>query len=308
MIESLAQRASARIGSLIFLLSAGAWADPGAGERQPAWRWSLDLAPVYQGRANLGGGGDFAVSSLLLRFSGTHTINPRLNLGFSADLDYAAFDFSSNDGLSAAAPWGDTERVTLGAPILYRLDGGWGLFATPSISVAREQGADLSESWIVGGVIGAAKQINPRLRLGIGAGVFSGLEEVRLFLFPSVTWRINDQLTLTNPFRAGPTGPAGLELRWDFAPRWQFAGGMARRSVRFRLDDSGIAPGGVGQDSALLTFVRVTREWDRGPRLDLYAGAALDGELEIENESGKALARENFDAAPLGAIVVRMPF
>lgn len=296
------------MGSLIFLLSTGAWADPGAGERQPAWRWSFNLAPVYQGRANLASGGDFTVNSLLLRFSGTRKINPRLNLGFSANLDYAAFDFSTQDDLGADAPWGDTERVTLGAPILYRLDGGWGLFATPSISVAREQGADLSESWIVGSIIGAAKQINPRLRLGIGAGVFTGLEEVRYFLFPSVNWEINDHLTLTNPFRAGPTGPAGLELRWDFAPRWQFGGGMARRSVRFRLDDTGIAPGGVGQDSAQVTFVRVTREWGKGLRLDLYAGAALDGELEIENERGKAIARENYDAAPLAAIVLRTPF
>lgn len=276
--------------------------------QQRDWQWRFDLAPVHQGRAALEGGGDYAVDSLLLRFRGTRPVNRRLITGFSVNLDYAAYDFSSAEGLGGSAPWGDTERVTFGVPILYRLDGGWGFFATPSITSARERDAGLSESWVVGSVIGAAKRINARLSLGVGAGVFTGLEEIRVFLFPSVTWQINDRLTLTNPFRAGPAGPAGLELRWEFAPQWQFAGGVARRSWRFRLDDAGIAPGGVGQDSALLSFLRVTREWEQGLRLDLYVGAALDGELELENQNGKAIAREDYDTAPLAAIALRVPF
>lgn len=280
---------------------------PGAGPR-PDWQLRTSLAVVRQGEADLDRGGDYAADTVLLRFGAARPLGPRLVLGFDLDLDHRAYDFSTPPAFGGAAPWDDGERISLGMSIRYRLSDRWGLFAAPSLGSQVERGASLSGGTIAGGIVGAAAQVGPDLRLGIGAGAFRGLEETRFFVFPQVDWRIGERLRLANPLRASATGPAGLELQYGLAPGWTLGGGGAWRSFRFRLDDDGPAPDGIGEDTVVLTWLRVSREWQGGTALDLYAGAGLDGRLDLEDDRGKLLIREDYETAPLLAVALRTRF
>ena len=117
-----------------------------------------------------------------------------------------------------------------------------------------------------------------------------------------IYWKITDRLRLTNPFRAGPTGPAGLELVYKRDEKWEFAGGGAARGFRFRLDDKGPAPDGVGEQSGLPLFARITYKFGPRFKLDFYAGAIVGGQLAVEDSKGDLLAVDDHDTAPIAAL------
>ena len=121
-----------------------------------------------------------------------------------------------------------------------------------------------------------------------------------------VTWKLKKNLTIQNPFRAGPAGPAGLELAWDASEKWQVGSGAAYRSFRFRLDDDGLAPGGVGEMTGVPVWVRSS--WQAGPksRLHLHTGAILAGEVVLENSTGRKVGSKHMDPSPVAALTLEL--
>ena len=128
------------------------------------------------------------------------------------------------------------------------------------------------------------------------------------FPFLTVYWKINENWLLTNPFSTGPIGPAGLELICSPSDLWELGGGGAYRSSRFRLDDKGIAPDGIGQLSGLPVWLRITRKFSRQYKLDLYGGVLLNGELRMEDRDGRKLDSDNFDPAAFMAVNISTSF
>jgi hypothetical protein len=123
-----------------------------------------------------------------------------------------------------------------------------------------------------------------------------------------VYWKISEKWLLANPFSAGPIGPAGLELTYSPSDLWEWGGGGAYRSNRFRLDNQAIAPDGIGQQSGLPTWIRVTRKFRRNYKLDLYGGILLNGEIRIEDRDGRKLGSDDFDPAAFMAVNVSARF
>jgi hypothetical protein len=113
---------------------------------------------------------------------------------------------------------------------------------------------------------------------------------------------------LTNPFRPGPTGPAGLELIYAIDKSREVAAGSAWRSFRFRLDDQGLAPEGIGEVNLVPTWARFTWRIDRRLALDFYAGMSLDGDLKIEDRNGNEIGTVDQDTALFGALNVSFRF
>jgi hypothetical protein len=137
--------------------------------------------------------------------------------------------------------------------------------------------------------------------------VYYRLEEVSAFPYLVVDWRISERFRLANPLRAGPTGPAGLELACAVSDGWDLGFGGAYRSVRFRLDDEGVAPGGVGEGRAIPAWLRLSHRM--GPfALDAYAGAVLGGKLSVENEQGGGVGSADYDPAPFVALRIQARF
>jgi hypothetical protein len=83
---------------------------------------------------------------------------------------------------------------------------------------------------------------------------------------------------------------------------------LAAHTVRFRLNDSGIAPNGFGQNKGTLSWVRLSRQMGRKFSLDGWAGGFLWGEMSLENEKGHELQSEDYDPALLLALTLNARF
>jgi hypothetical protein len=179
------------------------------------------------------------------------------------------------------------------------LSDGWNIGVTPSFDWFEEDGAKTSDSLVWGATLTAVKRFADGNLLGVGVGAFDRLEDSGVFPFPIVNWQFGENWRLINPLAAGPTGPAGLELDYLFDNDWSVGVGAAYRRVRFRLDQSGPTPNGIGEIRGVPVFLRVSNTYARTYTLNLYAGLVAGGELRVEDSSGNELQREDFDLAPL---------
>lgn len=284
---------------------------PGAlspGQARETTQFSFSAAPVFQSETGLDRGGKFSLSHYQIRGSASRSLSESLQAGISIGYDYLDFDFSGVSGFAGHRAWSSIHRIGLGLPVSFRASESWRIFISPSIDFSGESDADFIKAIRYGAAMTAAYLFRPDFSLGAGLGVFHGLEETRVFPFLTVYWKIDENWLLANPFSAGPIGPAGLELTYSPSGLWELGGGGAYRSSRFRLDDKGIAPDGIGQLSGLPAWLRITRKFSRQYKLDLYGGVLLNGELRIENRDGRRLDSDDFDPAAFMAVNISTSF
>jgi hypothetical protein len=162
----------------------------------------------------------------------------------------------------------------------------------------------LNEALTYGAVVSLSHAFSRDLVLGIGVGVFDRLEETDAFPFLVIDWKISPHVRLTNPLRAGPAGPAGLELVYSPDGIWSFGVGGAYRSYRFRLDDRSAVTDGIGEVEFLVTFAKAARRFGSRLSLDISAGALFDGEIAIEDAGGNELGSTGYDTAPFAAVTL----
>ena len=230
----------------------------------------------------------------------------RLGLGLSYSI--ADYTFSGPGSDVWSDPWGEVHSSGLGLDLLLRTDSRWAAFFAATLDWSWEEGADLGEAVTFGLIGSASYAFRYDRRLGLGLGFFEGLEESRVFPFVMIDWRITDRLSLSNPLRVGPAGPAGLELVFEASERWRIGGGGAYRSFRFRLGEDGPAPGGLGETEGLPAWLRLSYLAGASFQVNMYAGAVFNGELTLEDENGRRLATEPYDTAPLAALTLDMEF
>ena len=256
----------------------------------------------------ISGGGDFKVSRFFVSADVMGATGSKTALGVALTYDLEEFTFSGPSGLAAPAPWGTIHRFGFSPSLLHSISPDWRILVAPSIGTAGEVGADPGDALVYGAVLSATKTIGPDLSLGLGTGVFRQIEQWRVFPFLFVRWRINDRWKLSNSLRVGPAGPAGLELAYIIDGNWEAAAGGAYRSYRFRLDEDGTVPGGIGEVRGTPLFARLTRTWRHGWKADLYAGVVMGGKLALENGHGDTIGSASFDPAPLASLIVTRKF
>jgi hypothetical protein len=286
----------------VVLLSNGIVA--GATAQSPS-NISFSAAPVHQFDSDLDSGGQSGYSALLTSFGAIWTLDARSSLGIRLRLDAEDWRFDDPVGFGGVEPWGTIYRAGLSVPYGIVTEGGWRLGLTPTIESSGEAGASFSDSLEYGATATVSRAVRPDLTLGLGVGVFDKIEETSAFPFIIIDWRINDRLRLTNPFPAGPAGPAGLELSYALDSGWTAGVGAAYRSYRFRLDSDGPFPDGVGEHRFIPVFVQLGRNLTENLSFKLYAGAATETTLRVEDEKGRRLYEEDQDpAAMLGVSVI----
>jgi hypothetical protein len=290
----------------LYLAAGGGRAEAGSSQADVGFSPSLSVTPFYQGRAGLDGGGRFSAAGAITRLGVTRRLGARGFWGLTLNYDYTDYRFDDADAFGGEAPWNDVQRVGLSVPIQF-VTGSWGWLIAPSVDYFRETGADWNDALSYGAVVSGVRQFSSG-RLGLGLGVFNRLEKVKVFPFVPVDWRLSERWRLTNPLAAGPTGPAGLEAMYAFATGWEIGAGGAYRSVRFRLNDSGPAASGVGEERGIVGFLHLTRKLDPRLALDLYAGAIFDGQLKVEDSHGDTLTEADFDTAPLVGLTLSARF
>jgi hypothetical protein len=281
---------------LILMPAPPAHAQPPAGEGE-GMEFSLSFMPEYQGETDLDRGGDFSVWRLSLKAAFERKISERFEAG--ADVGYAldAYSFSGVTALGGGEPWEDIHRLTVGNTYRYRFSDAWSLFAKPSVELALESGGEWDDALLFGAMAAVSRKFGPDLTVGAGLGVETGIEDTDVFPVFLIRWQIREGVRLGNPLRPGPGGAGGLELTFSPAGSWEYAVGGSYRSRRFRLDDSGFAPDGVGEDEGLPFWVLASRKLGDVSTLVFYGGAVFSGELTVEDKNGNRLASDDYDPA-----------
>ena len=265
--------------------------------------YSLSFSPIYQFESDFDRCGSFSVQRYGFNFDTSTPVTNSLRAGISLGYDFEKYDFSGTTAFAGADPWSDIHRFSAGLPVSWRMNDSWSLFISPQVEWYGESGVDnWDDAFGYGAVFAVSYRVSPGLTLGVGAGVFSRIEETRGFPYIAIDWKITEELRLGNPFRTSPSGPAGLELACRFSDRWEVAAGGAYRSFRFRLDDSGVAPNGIGETDSTVGYARLTYRMGRDLKLDLYGGAAFNGKMRIADRNGNELGSDDFDTAPMAAL------
>lgn len=279
------------------------------GGRHDGFSYSISVTPFHQPKANIDGGGEFSLSSGFLRFRVDRPVSRNTVIGLSLKYDADDYDFSGITEFGGLDPWNDVRRFGIGVPIFMRFANDWSLGISPSVDWLQEAGADSSQSLAFGAPIFGFKRIAKGKSLGLGAGFFRNVEdEWDVFPFIAVNWRFNEKWRLSNPFEADVLGPAGLELSYTFNARWYLGGGGVYRSFRFRLDNDGVAPNGIGENKGIVGFLHLGREGGKGFNIDFYAGATFAGELELLNVDGDEIASSDYSSAPFIAVTFAADF
>ena len=265
---------------------------------------SLAFTPVYQFDSSLNSGGSVSVFRLLFDVNGNKALSETVGIGFHFAYDYADFHFTGPTTLGGSNPWDKIHRLEFGGSVSYDLTPEWSLFVAPSLQFSRADDAGWGNALVYGGVASISKDIGKDLTLGLGMGAFGELGQVTVFPMIVVNWRITDRLLLANPFRPGPTGPAGLELAYRIGNGWDVGAGAAYRSSRFRLslDDR------IGESNAVPAWVRLSRKAGKSFNLDCYAGAMLGGQMSIDDRDGNRFTSTSVDPAPFLALAVSARF
>jgi hypothetical protein len=277
---------------------------------RPAPEPGLSLSASYlrQLDADIDGGGDVRVERCFLRLDGTRRQSDTLTLGMGVHYDLADYSFSGTGALPGNAPWDQVHALTLSLSSVYSPDRNWKLFMAPSVGVAAASGAHWNDSLVYGGIVWSSYRIDPALAVGLGAGLFSKQDEFSAFPVIVIDWKISDRLRLSNPRNEGPTGPAGLELTYRIDADASVTAGGAYRSLRFRLDDDGPVPGGIGEDRAFPLWLKFSTGIGKRWTLSLLGGAMTGGTLTVEDNHGNTVQERDYDVAPFLSATISVRF
>lgn len=276
-------------------------AGPAHGAETNNWHPFVSVTPLYQGNGDLDSGGNFNMSGAIVRGGASYDFGAGTQAGVTLSYDHLDYSFSKASAFGQA-PWGNVQHYGVAVPLSLALSDGWNVRFAPSVDWFKENGADTGDSLVWGATFSGAKQFDGGNRLGLGVGVFSQIEKTSVFPFFVVDWRLSDRWRLVNPLASGPTGPAGLELEYRINGGWMASVGAAYRVMRFRLSDTGLVSNGVGQETGVPVFLRLTRNFSDQVALHFYGGVVAGGKLRVENSSGNLVRQEDFDPAPIAGL------
>jgi len=262
------------------------------------WRSFASVSPVFED-ASLASGGDASVGGVIVRLGTSREFGGGARVGLTVNYDYFDYSFDNPVAFGGVAPWGKLYRYGASMPVSFAMGEGWVLGITPSFDWFKESGAASSDALAWGATMTAVKVFADGNQLGLGVAAFDRIEETSVFPFPIVNWRFDRHWRLINPLAAGPTGPAGLELNYEFDSGWALGLGAAWRKTRYRLSESGPVASGVGEISGAPIFLRARLDLGRSSTLNLYGGVIAGGTLRVEGPSGNLVREDDFDLAPL---------
>ncbi|MCX8070654.1 MAG: hypothetical protein N2738_09150 [Thermodesulfovibrionales bacterium] len=271
-----------------------------------ATTFSFSASYLYQFKSNIDNGMDFKVNRGLLRADIKTRQSENLITGIGINYDLFDYSFGNLEKISPIKPWKTVYDMNLSANLLYLVDENMRLFISPSFGVAKESGASFGDSLVYGSAGWVSYKFSPNLVLGLGAGIFKKPDKVSVYPIVIVDWGVSSDIKLSNPLTPGPTGPAGLELSYALSNDLRIGGGLAYRSLRFRLDDRDNLKNGIGEDRGFPIWMRISYKAFKSGSIDFFGGAMMAGRLKIENDDSKDIMRENYKPAPFVALTLSM--
>jgi hypothetical protein len=265
--------------------------------RQTGWSSFVRSGGVQQFDTDISGGSSFEATRLTLQLGGNYARNYRNSVGLTIGYSYDGYSFSTGKAAGEFEPWEDVHSLSLGLPVRWGMGKQWFGFFTPTIRTSGEQGSALSDSLTTGGFGGAAYRLSDRLFIGPGIGLISQLEEsATVFPILIINWNITDRLSLETGSGLGATLGPGLVLNYQLNHNLRFSLGGRYEKLRFRLDENGVVPSGIGEDTSFPIFINCSYEITPKARLSLIGGIETSGELRLEDKDGKLIRKESYDS------------
>jgi Domain of unknown function (DUF6268) len=270
---------------------------------------SASLSAIAQFDTDLdNNGGSFRWAGGIATGSVLYQVNKQFAAGLSLQYDFQQWHFSNPTGLGGIAPWRDINQPQVGANFIYTPTDDWTILVSPSVAWGYETGASTSDALTYGAVVVVSKDFSPTLSIGLGAAIYREIFRTRTYPFLAIEWQIDDHWKLANPFQAGPTGGAGLELSYAFGNEWEAGFGATYRSFVFRLKQDGPVPNGIGEQNYIPVFFRLSRTIGKQAQFDFYAAALANGSLKVKNPSGNDLYSSDYEVAPALGMSFRYRF
>lgn len=285
-------------------LVASTGAAPAAASKGPGeWDYFLSTASVRMPEIDLDTGGETGQTSHHLRAGAERRVGDATALGARLYYDFFDRDFSGTAGFGALGPWEETQRFGVAGSINRRTGFGLSYGVSPFVNWSYESGAFSEDAMSYGAALAVVGGLSRDKRIGVGARVYRNIDDsTKVTPIIIIDWEINDDWTLSNPREANFTVPAGLEISYRSGENWRIAAAGIYHSEEFRLDGRGVAPGGIGESTGILSYLRVTRRWSSWLKLNGYLGAMINGEFQVEDAAGDKLASSHYDTAPFAAV------
>lgn len=235
-------------------------------------------------------GGDFQRNSVRAGLNAEIDFGDGFKLDNILAYEYHNYTFSG----SSAFQWEDIHRFVYAPLFKWQASESWTVLAAPIVQWMGEGGADISDAFTGGGLVGFNYQASPDLSLGLLVGVLSQIEDDAILLpIPTANWKFAEKWTLrAGVNRLGPTVGVGGELAWKFAKTVELAGGIQFQKRRFRLDKSNR----VAEETLAPAYGKVT--WALFPQgnVEFFGSVATNGELRLENKNGNKISDKDYES------------
>ncbi len=268
---------------------------------------SLSLTAGFIASAKTKGGGEVQRSSIGIDAGYSWSVSDKLTLGINAGASRQIYDFKNPTLLAGGLkPWKNVNTVEFGLSAAYTLDERWTLISGGSVVASGTSDADFNKSLTYGGAVGASYAFSDSLSLGVLLAVQTRLEDNTIVLpLPILEWTLPLDEEGRWKLGLGSTGSSGvasggLALTYKASDELDLAlslGGIGFGG-EFRLDKTGPVPNGVGRDNS--TTLTIGADWRPTPAVQIgaYAGVALSGSLEVLNQNGVRIRKQDVESAP----------
>ena len=273
-------------------------------------RFILNSRGEYQFNADIDDAGKFSVTRALAGIGLKSPLGQRFAVAVGAVYDFAGYDFNDSPAFGGGEPWDNINTGLFLIDVDYNINERWSLFGGGIGAIAAESGADVSDSFTGGGFLGAGYRPSGSLNIRLGVSVMSRLEDDVLVLpIFLADWAIDRNWQLrAGVLETGASDLIGVGLTYRINEQWSLGTRASYLNKRFRLDDSGFAPDGIGEDERFKGTLLVT--WQPLPQLVVSAlgGLVFAGDLRVEDENGNRLFKGDYDPAPFISARVALRF
>jgi len=269
-------------------------------QRSP-WAFTVDGGGAHQSEVDLkSGSGSFSVDRWFLGAGLNHSWSARASVGVSIGGGKSIYEFDEQSNFGAGKPWGTIDDSRLSVSARFGVGEKGMALVIPTVRFNGEKGASNGDSRTFGLFGAVFWRINENLSIGPGFGTFSRLEgSARFFPILAIDWNITERWNLsTGGGLASSQGP-GLTLSYAINEDWSVGVAGRYEDLEFRLDDDGVAAGGIGRDQSVPLILTAELKPSQKIKLSLFAGVEFGGELELRNSADILVEEIQYDPAPL---------
>ena len=271
--------------------------------------FSASTSLLTSGAADMGSNNDIQWTRGMLQAELIWNRAPQQSIGVELALGGTHYDFG-NAVLGQSDL--DIGEATLALPVRTPAWQGAGLFFSPQLSFAGEDGVDFEDGLTYGAVAGVAWQMTPDLMVGPGVGVFSTFEgsddDVAFMPFLVFNWQFHEDWSLsTGAGSVAVRGPS-LRLAYQASDALQVGLEAGYEAFEFRLSDSHQVSGGVGEQSNIPVALTANYAPTENLTLSGSLGAAFNGRLEFKDKNGNEVFSESHDITPTFGFRAKLDF